>query len=119
MNQRIKWILILNLVLGVYSLSAVCSKFAAKQETKSILFVLFYGLVLLLLALYALGWQQVIKHLPLTTAYANKAITVVWGIVLGQLIFGERITFKQFIAAGLIILGVVLYVRAEDDGDGN
>lgn len=119
MNQRIKWILILNLVLGVYSLSAVCSKLAAKQETKSFLFVAFYGFVLLLLALYALGWQQVIKHLPLTTAYANKAITVVWGIMLGQLIFGERITFKQIIAAAVIILGVVLFVRAEDDSDGN
>ena len=119
MNQRAKWILILNAVLGLYSLSAVWSKLAAGQEMSSLMFVVYYGLVLLFLVLYALGWQQVIKHLPLTTAYANKAITVVWGIVLGKLIFGERITFKQFIAAGLIILGVVLYVRAEDDGDGN
>ena len=35
------------------------------------------------LVAYAFGWQQVIKHLPLTTAYANKAVTVVWGILLG------------------------------------
>ncbi|MCO7108745.1 hypothetical protein NIA69_05595 [Gemmiger formicilis] len=46
-------------------------------------FIVLYGLMLLALVTYAVGWQQVIKHLPLTTAYANKAVTVVWGILLG------------------------------------
>ena len=40
--------------------------------------------MLLALVTYAAGWQQVIKHLPLTTAYANKAVTVVWGILAGS-----------------------------------
>lgn len=118
MNQRTKWILILNAVLGLYSLSTVWSKLAAGQEMSSLVFVVYYSLVLLFLVLYALGWQQVIKHLPLTTAYANKAITVVWGILLGKLLFGERIAVKQIAAAVIIVLGVVLFVRAEDNGNG-
>lgn len=118
MNQRTKWVLILNAVLGLYSLSAVWSKLAAGQEMSSLLFAVYYGMVLLFLVLYALGWQQVLKHLPLTTAYANKAITVVWGILLGKFLFGERISVKQIAAAVIIVFGVVLFVRAEDNGYG-
>ena len=66
----------------------------------------------------AVGWQQVIKHLPLTTAYANKAITVVWGILLGFLLFGESITLRQFIGAAVIIVGIVLFVRADNEEEG-
>ena len=61
------------------------------------------------------GWQQVIKHLPLTTAYANKAVTVVWGILLGLAVFGEAVTLRQVIGAAIIICGIVLFVRADNE----
>ena len=69
-----------------------------------------------LLGLYALGWQQVIKRLPLTTAFANKAVTVVWGLVWGALLFAEPITPGKLAGCGLIVAGVVLYAREEGDG---
>ena len=84
----------------------------------SVGFILLYGGMLAALVVYAFGWQQVIKHLPLTTAYANKAITVVWGILLGFLLFGESITLRQFIGAAVIIVGIVLFVRADNEGEG-
>ena len=70
----------------------MCSKLAAQQPFLSAAFIVLYGLMLLALVTYAAGWQQVIKHLPLTTAYANKAVTVVWGILLGLAVFGEAVT---------------------------
>ena len=76
-------------------------------------FVLLYGAVLLILAFYALVWQQVIKRLPLTFAYANRAITVVWGIIWGYLFFGESISPLMLVGAAVIICGIVLY--ATDD----
>ena len=76
------------------------------------------GLMLLALVTYAVGWQQVIKHLPLTTAYANKAVTVVWGILLGLAVFGEAVTPRQVIGAVIIICGIVLFVRADNEGEG-
>ena len=75
-------------------------------------------LMLLALVVYAVGWQQVIKHLPLTTAYANKAVTVVWGILLGLAVFGEAVTPRQVIGAVIIICGIVLFVRADNEGEG-
>ena len=121
MRNSAKWFLLLHLILGVYSSSSVCSKLAAQQPFLSVGFILLYGgmlAMLLALVTYAVGWQQVIKHLPLTTAYANKAITVVWGILLGFLLFGESITLRQFIGAAVIIVGIVLFVRADNEGEG-
>ena len=118
MKQRAKWFLLLHVILGIYAGSSVCSKLAARQPFLSLAFVLLYGGMLLALVVYALGWQQVIKHLPLTTAYANKAVTVVWGIVLGALLFGESVTPRQLLGAAVIMVGIVLFVRADQKEEG-
>ena len=49
----------------------------------------------------AIGWQQVIKRIPLTTAFANKAVTVVWGLVWGALFFREAVTPGKLLGAAL------------------
>ena len=71
-------------------------------------------MVLFILALYAIGWQQVIKRLPLITAYASKAVTVIWGVVWGMLVFKEHITFTNVIGAVVIIGGILLVVSEEE-----
>ena len=111
--KQARWFLVLHLILGVYAASGVFSKLAARQDFLSLAFCALYGAMLLALVLYAFGWQQVIKHLPLTTAYANKAVTVVWGILLGFLIFREEVTPRQILGAVIIIVGIVLFVRAD------
>lgn len=113
--KQAKWFLLLHVILGVYAGSSVCSKLAARQPFLSAAFILLYGLMLAALVVYAVGWQQVIKHLPLTTAYANKAVTVVWGILLGLAVFGEAVTLRQVIGAVMIICGIVLFVRADNE----
>lgn len=111
-------LLLLHGVLLVLSLSGVASKLASRQEFLSLPFCALYGVVLLILAFYALAWQQVIKRLPLTFAYANRAITVVWGIVWGVLFFGERVTPPMVMGAVTIIVGIVLYAL-DGTGEGN
>lgn len=113
--KQAKWFLLLHVILGVYAGSSVCSKLAARQPFLSAAFILLYGLMLAALVVYAVGWQQVIKHLPLTTAYANKAVTVVWGILLGLAVFGEAVTLRQVIGAVIIICGIVMFVRADNE----
>lgn len=106
----------LHIILLLYSISAVCSKKAAGVPLFSTKFFILYGSCILFLGLYALGWQQILKKLPLTTAFANKAITVVWGIVWGSLLFRETINIRHIIGAALVVLGVVLYAYADSDG---
>ena len=111
-NSR-KYIVILHLLLAVYSLTGVASKYAAREDFLSPKFILYYGLVLIGLFVYAFVWQQLIKHMPLITAYANKGVTVIWGIIWGYLVFSEKITVRKLSGAAVIICGIVLIVTAD------
>ena len=63
--------------------------------------------------LYAVIWQQVIKHIDLTVAFANKGITVVWGLLIGKVFFGEEITIKKLIGVIILIVGIIIVVSEE------
>lgn len=105
----------LHIILLLYSISAICSKKAAETQIFSKQFFILYGGCIVFLGVYALGWQQILKKLPLTTAFANKAITVVWGIVWGIVLFHENINIYQIAGAFLTVLGVILYANADRD----
>ena len=109
---KIKTLIFLHLLLLVYSCGGIFSKLAGVQDFLSVPFFIYYGIVLLILFVYAIAWQKVIKVLPLTTAFANKAVTVVWGIILGAIIFGEAITLGKILGSILIILGIILYTKS-------
>ena len=107
--QSIKFFLLLHVLLIIYSLGGICSKKAATESFLSGEFLLYYLAILLTLVVYAFGWQQIIKVLPLSTAFANKAVTVVWGLVWGKLLFNENITTGKLIGVGFIVAGIVLF----------
>lgn len=104
----------LHILLFVYSLGAVCSKIAGQAEFLSIKFIVFYGLVLVNLFVYAIVWQQLLKKLPLVAAYANKAVTVIWGLLWGMIIFKEKLTIWNMIGAIFIIFGIFMVVKSDE-----
>ena len=112
MEKKTSWkvIVALHLLLLLYSIESVCSKMAAQQELFSFKFFLFYGLVLFLLFFYALAWQRILKYMPLTVAYANNGITIVWGMVWGAILFNEAITLKTIIGGLIILVGIFMVV---------
>ena len=115
MSSRLKTLFALHLLLMVYSMSGILSKLAAGEDFFSPKFLALYAGILALLGLYAIGWQQILKRLPLTTAFSNKAVTIVWGIVWGVLFFAESVTVGKVIGAVLIIAGVVLFSMADGE----
>ena len=108
-----KTFLYLQLLLLIYSLGGVFSKFASTYPFASMGYITCYGFVLLILVVYAIGWQQIIKRLPLVTAYASKAVTVILGLMWGMLLFKEHITFPNVMGAIVIIIGILLVVSGE------
>lgn len=106
---------LLHVLLMIYSVTGICSKLASAQAFMSLKFCIYYGLEILLLAIYAIGWQQAIKKLPLTTAYANKAVTVLWGAVWGVMLFRERITWGHAAGIALAAAGVILYSAEHEE----
>lgn len=113
--DKLKVLLALHVMLVFYSVSGIMSKLAAGFPFMSLGFIACYGGMVLVLGVYALGWQQVIKRIPLTTAYANRAVTVVWGIVWGALLFGEGITLPKVVGAAIVLCGVALFAVADGD----
>ena len=57
-----------------------------------------------------LAWQRILKYMPLTVAYANKGITIVWGMIWGAVLFNEAITLKTVIGAAIILVGIFMVV---------
>ena len=91
---------ILQLVVLIYTSSTVISKIAAQsaESGKGWTFLLLYGAEIGVLGIYALCWQQVIKRVELSVAYANRAV----------LLFGEQITVKKLIGVGLVLAGTLI-----------
>lgn len=111
-----KWrtYVLLHIIIAMYSLAAVCSKMAAGSEFGSLGFFAWYAAVLALLFVYALVWQQILKRLNLTSAYANKGVTMVWGMLWGALFFSERISIWMIIGAAVVFVGIILIASADE-----
>lgn len=103
----------LHAMLLLYSVSSVFSKIASSFQFISLPWCLCYLAMLLLLGVYAIGWQQVLKRFPLTFAFANKAVTVIWGAIWGVVVFHELFSVGKLVALGLVALGVVLFSMSD------
>lgn len=111
---RKKRYLKLHFIYVLYSLCAVCSKMASQQEFLSAKFFLLYSLSLAMLAAYAVFWQQILKYFTLSTAFANKSITILWGMLWAKVFFQEVISLKMILGAVLISGGILLVVTSND-----
>ena len=114
-KDTVKWFVILHLIIVVYTFNSICAKLAAPYDFLSLKWCFFYVLVVGFLGFYAIAWQQVLKHLPLITTYANKAVTTIWGLIWGLLIFHESITLQKIIGAIVVIFGVYLVVSGDEE----
>lgn len=89
---------------------------AGMQAYLSVPFLLWCGGLLAVMAIYALLWQQALKKLPLMTAYANKAVVILWGFLWGRLFFHESVSKWKLIGAAVVMAGVYLMVTERREG---
>lgn len=110
MRQKIKWknILILQMIVVIYTFSTICAKMASGQTIFSIRFFLYLGLEVLLLGIYAICWQQMIKRLELSVAYINRSLALCWSMLWSCLFFKETITIQNIIGVLFIVLGIMI-----------
>lgn len=114
MGVPVKAYFLLHLLLLFYSFGGVCSKLAGRESVLSFRFILLYGGLLVITLVFAVGWQQIIKRMPLTTAYSNKAVGLLWSTLWGVLFFQEHLTLRMVIGAVIVLCGVVMVVRADE-----
>lgn len=92
----------------VYSLSTVAAKFASEQEFLSFKYIFFFGVEFVILAIYALIWQQMIKKFELSVACANKAVTLLWSMLWNFIIFSTGITVGKVVGVLIVVCGVIV-----------
>ncbi|MBQ9989627.1 MAG: transporter [Lachnospiraceae bacterium] len=116
MNAQLKQLLLLQGAVIIYTLSGIMAKFAAGAVGMEDI-LLFFGLDLFFLGVYALIWQQMIKRFSLSVAYANRAMALLWSALWAKLIFGEEISLKQIAAVGLVVAGILIVNSDREDSE--
>ena len=114
-NTKLTSILFMHAAFLVYCLYPVLGKFATRYELLSFPFMSLYFVVFAVLAVYALLWQQVLKRFSLSTAIANKSITIVWGMAFGLLLFKESVSLKMLLGAIMILSGIFLLSTEKEE----
>ena len=106
-NQKISLLMLIILqgTVCLYTVSGIAAKLASNYEFLSWGFILCYGLEIFVLGLYAIIWQQIIKRVDISIAYANRAVAVFWTMLWSFLLFNEQITIQNLIGVALIFVG--------------
>jgi len=101
-------IILLQAVVIVYTLTSIVGRMASGAELLSLQFILFYGLDIVILGVYAICWQQMIKKFDLSVAYANRAMAILWTAIWAHFIFKDTIGVKQLIGILVVMIGTVV-----------
>ena len=112
-KNSLKDFLLLHLCILWYTATSLLSKEASRFQFLSMQYILCYALIIVVLGIYAIFWQQVIKPFEPSTAYSNKSISLIWTMLFSSLIFQERITVCNAIGAVFIIAGVIMVAQNE------
>lgn len=109
-KQKITWkfaILLQGIVL-IYTLSGVAAKLASGYPFLSLPFIFYYGIEIMILGVYAILWQQIIKRVDLSIAYANRAIALLWSMLWAAMLFHEQITWNNIVGVLIVIAGTII-----------
>lgn len=108
--QKAKRLFVLHLNILLFSFTGIFSKFCANSVSENGIFnihtMFFAALMLINCGIYAVFWQQNLKHFDVNVAYAHRAIYNVWSLLWAVLIFSERITIGNVFGTILIIAGI-------------
>lgn len=107
-DNKLKDIVYLQLCVCFFSLSSIASKFASNYVFLSYKFILCYSIEIMILGIYAIVWQQIIKKNEISIVYASKATTIFWSLLWSFIVFKENITIQNIIGTILIFIGVLV-----------
>ena len=76
-KSRFLDIAVLQSSILILSFAGVLSKRASAVDFLSVEFLIYYGLIIFIMGVYAILWQQIIKRFELSVAYANKGTLII------------------------------------------
>ncbi|WP_457559295.1 hypothetical protein [Candidatus Harpocratesius sp.] len=103
----------LHLIFLFYSVISLLAKFSAQFNFLSLEFVLLYGLIVFLLAVYAFFWQIILKKHSLMTAFSHKGMVLFWTMLWAYIVFKESISWLNLLGCLIIFIGIQFIARGE------
>lgn len=110
-GKRTRDYLYLQGIFLIYSFGTVASKKASGYQLLSPGFIKYYVIELIIIILYALLWQQIIKKFKLVTAYSSKAVVMLWTLIWSSIFFRESIRPANILGVIIIVSGILLVIR--------
>lgn len=111
-KPNVKQTVFLHISILIFSATGIFSKMLANSINDNGILnlwtIIFASLMLLNCGIYALFWQQNLKHFEVNVAYAHRAVYNVWSLLWAFLIFSEVITIGNIIGTVLIIVGILV-----------
>ena len=104
----LKNIILLQAIIIIYTVSGVMSKLASANKEEPIMFLLFFGMEFVVLAVYAIFWQQMIKRFELSVAYANRSMAILWSMIWAVVFFHDKITVRNILGVLLVLIGTII-----------
>ena len=98
----------------VYACTYIFTKMASQQDVLSLPYLLWIAGAVVVIGFYALLWQQVIARMPVSTAYMFKGTSLIFVLIFSVFLFNEPITISNIIGSVIIIIGILLYARADE-----
>ena len=98
-------LLLLQGAVCMFTVSGIAAKYASNYEFLSRGFILCYGVEIMILGIYAIVWQQIIKRVDISIAYANRSVAVFWSMLWASVLFHEQITVQNILGVILIFVG--------------
>ena len=108
-----KTFILLQIALIIFASCSIFSKLASNETGLTFNYLFFMGCQLFALAVYAVLWQFVLKDMPLTIAYANKGIVLIYSALIGLLMFNEPISLTNILGMAIIIVGIIIMAKGE------
>ena len=95
----------------LYACVTLFTKYVSQQEFMSLSYCLGLAGGIAVMGAYAIGWQQILKRVELSTAYMFKGTGIVFMMLIVWLFLGEDITINNIVGAAIIIAGITLYAK--------
>lgn len=101
----------------IFSFASVVTKFVSvvwqEQGMLNLKFVSGVALYVMLLGIYAVFWQKIMKTTDLSAAYLCKGMVIFWSLLWAYLLLNENITVMNLIGTILIFIGTTVVMRNE------
>lgn len=104
----LKNIILLQAIIVIYTVSSVMAKLASASTEEPLRMLMFLGLEFVILAIYAVLWQQMIKRFDLSVAYANRSMAILWSMIWAVIFFHDEITLRNVLGVLIVLVGTVI-----------